>query len=115
LKKVALLTGAREPSAASSASTGRSLDGGGARGRIGRIASWSAPRRSCCRQALGFRFPAEQQLHLPVRVELHDHAGHLIDHPNVVLRIDSHLLSHQESVRILSDLANELPGLIELE
>jgi len=52
---------------------------------------------------------------LSVRIELDDHAGHLIDHPDVVLRIDPHLLRNQESVRILSDLANEFPVLIELE
>src|SRR5713101_2330972 len=58
------------------------------------------------RHALGLRFSPQQQLHLPTPVELDDHARHLIDHPDVVLRIDSYLLSEEKAVRPLSDLAN---------
>jgi hypothetical protein len=65
--------------------------------------------------AFGFRFPAEQQLHLPVRIELDHHARQSIDDPDVVLRVDTDLLRHLKSVRILADLANELAGPIELE
>jgi hypothetical protein len=38
----------------------------------------------------------------------------LIDDPNVVLRIDAHLLSDHEPIRILADLTNEFAGPVEL-
>ncbi len=52
---------------------------------------------------------------MPPRVELHHVAGHLIDDPDVVLRIDADLLGEHEAVACLSDLANEFSGSIELE
>ena len=39
----------------------------------------------------------------------------MIDDPDVVLRINAHLLRNEEAIRILADLANVLPGFIELE
>src|SRR5271154_1860384 len=74
--------------------------------------------RRCDRQsryALRLVLPAQQHLNPPVLVELDYHARHLIHNPDVVLRIDPDLLSDHETVRILPDLAYELPGLIELK
>src|ERR1019366_926707 len=71
--------------------------------------------RSSRRNPLRLGLTAQQQLYAPGRIEFNHHARHLIHHPDVVLRIDPHLLRHHEAVRILADLAHELPGLIELE
>ena len=65
--------------------------------------------------AFGFGFTAEKHLHSPVGIELNHHAGHLIDNPDVVLRIDADLLGEHEAVDALSDLASEFPVSIELE
>ena len=51
------------------------------------------------RNAFRLRLAAEQHLHRPFGIELDDHARHLIDDPDVVLRIDAHLLREQEAVR----------------
>src|ERR1700733_1858220 len=59
------------------------------------------------RYAFGFRFSTQQHLNLSVGVEFYYHAGHLIHHPDVVLRIHAHLLRHQHRVGLLADLANE--------
>ena len=67
------------------------------------------------RHAHRFRLAAENHLHAPVRIELDHLRRHLIDDPDVVLRIDAHLLRLQETVRALADLADELAGPIELE
>ena len=58
---------------------------------------------------------AEDHLDPPVRVELDHLRRHLIDHPDVVLRIDADLLRLQEAVDALADLTDELAGAIELE
>ena len=50
-----------------------------------------------------------------LRIELHDHVGHLVDDPDVVLRIDADLRGEQEAVEALADLARELAVAIELE
>ena len=62
-----------------------------------------------------FRLAAQNHLHAAVRVELDDLRRHLIDDPDVVLRIDAHLLRLQEAVDALADLAHELARAIELE
>ena len=67
------------------------------------------------RHAHRFRLAAENHLHAPVRIELDHLRRHLIDDPDVVLRIDAHLLRLQQAVRALADLADELAGPIELE
>ena len=74
---------------------------------------WRPERRS--RDPLGLRLATQQQLNLPIRVELDHHARHLIDNPDVVLRIDAHLLSNEKPVRSLADLAHEFPRAIELK
>src|SRR5439155_22103682 len=55
-----------------------------------------------------FRFAAEDHLHTAVPVELDDLGRHLIDDPNVVLRIDAHLLGLQKPIRALSDPTHSL-------
>src|SRR4029453_19143081 len=62
-----------------------------------------------------FRLAAQKYLPAPVRIELDHLRGHLIDDPDVVLRIDPHLLRLQHAVRALPDLADEFAGPIELE
>src|SRR5262249_56714604 len=77
-------------------------------------AATSTLRRSR-RDALRLRFASQQERDVPVRIKLHDHARHLIDHPDVVLRIDAQLLRFLERIGILADFADIFPGLIELE
>ena len=67
------------------------------------------------RNAERFRLAAQNHLRPPIRIELHHLGRHLVDDPEVVLRIDAHLLRLQQPVRILADLAEELAGSIELE
>ena len=54
-------------------------------------------------------------MNLALRIELHHHARHLIDDPDVVLRINAHLLRNEETIRILADLTNVLAAFVELE
>jgi hypothetical protein len=58
---------------------------------------------------------AQHHLHSAVRIELDDLRRHLIDHPDVVLRIDADLLRLKESIKALAKLARELAAAIELE
>ena len=67
------------------------------------------------RHAHRFRLAAQDHLHAAVRIELDHLRRHLIDDPDVVLRIDADLLRLQQPVRALADLADELAGPIELE
>ena len=62
-----------------------------------------------------FRLAAQNHLHAPVRIELDHLRGHLIDDPDVVLRIDAHLLRLQHAVSALADLADEFASPIELK
>ena len=62
-----------------------------------------------------FRLPSEEKRDAALRIELHHHRGHLVDDPDVVLRIDANLRGEQEPVDSLADLARELPVAIELE
>src|SRR5258708_22595265 len=84
--------------------TGRRRRNGGAAGAL-------SARRD--RDVLSFA--SQQEGNAAFGVELHHHVRHLIDDPDVVLRIDTHLLGEQESIDILSDLANELAVAIELQ
>ena len=72
-------------------------------------------RQRQVRHAHRLGLAAEDHLDPPVRVELDHLRRHLIDDPDVVLRIDAHLLRLQEPVDALADLAHELAGAIELE
>src|SRR5262249_33602981 len=52
------------------------------------------------------RLSAEQHEHASGRIKLHHITGHLVDDPDVVLRIDTNLLRKHESINSLADLAN---------
>src|SRR5262249_50226452 len=62
-----------------------------------------------------FRLAAEGEPDAAGLIELDHVARSLIDHPDVVLRIDLHRLGEVEAVDTLADLADELAALIELE
>src|SRR5205807_4487708 len=62
-----------------------------------------------------FRFAAQHEQDPSLGIEFDHVARSLIDHPDVVLRIDLHRLREVEAVDALADLAHELTGLIELE
>ena len=62
-----------------------------------------------------FRLAAEHERHAPFGVELHDLVGALVDRPDVVLRIDAQPDRGVEAVDVLSELAHELAGRVELE
>ena len=51
----------------------------------------------------------------PSAIELHDLVRAGVDDPDVVLRIDAHLLREVDRVDTLADLLHELAGLIELK
>src|SRR3954468_5638746 len=57
---------------------------------------------------------AEQHCQTPLRVELHDHVAHLIDDPDIVLRVDAHLIGEHEAVSVLADLTDEAAVAVEL-
>jgi hypothetical protein len=48
-------------------------------------------------------------------IEFDDHVGHLVDDPDIVLRIHAHLIGEHEAVAVLADLADESSVAIELE
>ena len=73
------------------------------------------PSAAACANENRFRLAAQRHQHASVRRELDHQARQFIDHPDVVLRIDAHRFRHQESVRILADLAEVFAGWIELE
>ena len=50
-----------------------------------------------------------------MRIELDDHIGHLIHHPNVIAWVDAHLGGEHESIGVLADFTDELAAGIELE
>src|SRR6266566_1371878 len=52
---------------------------------------------------------------MPRSVEPLNKVRHLIDDPDIVLRIDANLLRKHETVTVRSDLMNEFAGFIELE
>ena len=62
-----------------------------------------------------FRLSAEHERDAPVGIELHDLTRSLVDRPDVVLRIDAQTNRRIEAVHVLSQLAHELAGRIELE
>src|SRR5712671_4314644 len=57
---------------------------------------------------------AEQHDLTALLIEFHDHVGHLIDHPDIVLRIDAYLIGEHEPVGVLADFADEASVAIEL-
>ena len=61
------------------------------------------------------RLAPKQHSYAALRIELHDHVGHLINHPDVVTRIDADLGGEHEAVTVLADLADELAVAVELE
>src|SRR4029079_7319166 len=61
------------------------------------------------------RLAAEHELEPPVAVELHHLVRSGVDDPDVVLRIDAHLLREVDRVDALADLLDELAVLIELK
>ena len=61
------------------------------------------------------RLPPQKQLNLSGRIKFDHHARHLVDRPDVVLRIDAHLLGHEKAVQVLADLANIFAAFVELE
>ena len=82
----------------------------------------STARRSSARRHAGagperdvLRLSAEHHQEPAVRIELHDHVRSGVDDPDVVLRIDAHLLGEVDAVDALADLLDELAGLIELK
>src|SRR2546429_5154428 len=60
-------------------------------------------------------FSTQQELGMSRRIELHNEVRHLIDDPDVVLRVDTDLLGEDEAVAVLSYLPNEFAVSIELE
>src|SRR5262249_29477886 len=72
---------------------------------------------STTRRGHGNRFglAAEHHHDATGRIKLVHRIRHLIDNPDVVLRIDADLLGKQHAVAVLSHLSNELSGPIELE
>src|SRR3954469_18780918 len=61
------------------------------------------------------RLAAEHELEPAVAVELHHLVRAGVDDPDVVLRIDAHLLREIDRVDALADLLDELAVLIELK
>ena len=98
--------------AAAATSTATSPFGSGAPSRDVRHAG----RHACARtNADVLPFPAEHQLKAPVRIEFDDGIRAGVDHPDVVLRIDAHLLREVDRIHTLSDFLHELAALIELK
>src|SRR5262249_10524584 len=62
-----------------------------------------------------FRLAAEHERDAPFRIELHQLTRRGVDRPDVVVRIDAQANCRVEAVDVLSELAHELAGLIELE
>ncbi len=87
----------------------------GVRGRLARPACRPGRHQRQRRHAHRFRLAAENHLHAPVGIELDHLRRRLIDDPDVVLRIDAHLLRLQQTVGALADLPDELAGLVELQ
>ena len=61
------------------------------------------------------RFTSEQHRDASLRIELHDHSGHLVHHPNVVAGVDPDLRGNHEAIGILADLTDVFSGAVELE
>ena len=61
------------------------------------------------------RPPAEHHHDAPFGVELDDHVRPLVDHPDVVLRVDADRVRELQAVQALADLAHEGAVLVELE
>jgi hypothetical protein len=68
------------------------------------------------RQGVGRLRPAAHGHHnAALGIEFDDHVGAFVDGPDVVPRVDSDGVSEHESVEAFADLADEGPGLVELE
>src|SRR5205085_4809868 len=62
-----------------------------------------------------FRFSAEDQENAAIRRELDHLAGGFVNDPDVVLRIDTHRMGDEQSIRAAADLANVAAARVELE
>src|SRR5262245_33109000 len=87
-----------------------------------RSAAAGATAAGCCRRCraahrhvFGFGLAAEQHHEASLGIEFHDGVRHLVNHPDVVLRIDLDLLGEQHGVGSLTNLADVLAGLVESE
>ena len=80
--------------------------------RLRRPAARSARARRILNR---FRLAPEEKRDAALRIELHDHRGHLVDDPEVVLGIDANLRGKQKPVDALADFAREFPVAIELK
>src|SRR4029077_3992055 len=67
------------------------------------------------RDGNSFSFSPQQHGDAALRIELHDHVGHLIHNPEVVVRINTDLGGKHEGVGVLANLADELTVPVELE
>src|SRR5439155_4714845 len=74
-----------------------------------RVERWQDPYRH------RFRLPAEHHHHAALGAELDDLACRFVDCPDVVLSVDVHRVREQEPIDALTDLAHEVPVLIELK
>src|SRR5207247_1429549 len=87
--------------------------------RCRRAAAFSVTAPAGSRRAAwnvdGLGLAPHRHLHASLRIELDDHARSLIDHPDVVLRIDPHVMREDETVQALADLADVLTGGVELK
>src|SRR5262245_45876610 len=72
-------------------------------------------RRAAGGYVFRLRLAAEQHHEAPFCIEFHDGVRHLLNHPDVVLRIDLDLLGKQHCVGGLANLADVLSGLVESE
>ena len=74
------------------------------------VSSWNARRN-----ALRFRLASEKHCDASFGIELHDHVAHLVDDPDIVVRVDAHLGGEHESVDVFADFPHVLARAIELE
>jgi hypothetical protein len=63
----------------------------------------------------GFGLASEQHDLTALRIELDDHVGHLIDDPDIVLRVDADLIGEHEAIHVMAEFFDETAIAVELE
>src|SRR4029079_12335616 len=79
--------------------------------------AFPAPARStrAWRVLNRLRLAPEEKRDAALRIEFHHHRRHLVDDPDVVLRIDANLRGKEKPVVSLADFAREFSAAIELK
>ena len=62
-----------------------------------------------------FRPPAQSHDYPAFGVKLDNHVRSLIDSPDIVVRIDADDMSKRKAIQIITNLADNFPGLIEFK